>query len=150
LRRGRFLLVRADRGRDVMRRELEALGHHVTEVSAYSSRAADTIDPGTLSTLDSADIGWITVTSSFIAESAARLFGDRMRRWKIASLSPVTSATLEALGLTPTVEAASPTAGALAAAIAAWESALHSSQPVQPIENGQSPRSAAAGTPMAG
>jgi len=125
--------VRADRGRDVMRRELEALGHHVTEVAAYASRGIDAIDPASLSALDRAGIDWITVTSSFIAESAARLFGDRMRRWKIASLSPVTSGTLESLGLSPTVEAASPTAGALAAAIAAWESSPHSSQPAQPI-----------------
>jgi uroporphyrinogen III methyltransferase/synthase len=150
VRHGRFLLVRADRGRDVMRREFEALGHHVTEVAAYSSRAADTIDPATLSALDRAGIDWITVTSSFIAESAARLFGDRMRRWKIASLSPVTSATLESLGLAPTVEAASPTAGSLAAAIATWESSLHSSQPAGATKNDQPPHSAATSTPMAG
>jgi uroporphyrinogen-III synthase len=133
-----------------MRREFEALGHHVTEVAAYSSRAADTIDPATLSAVDRAGIDWITVTSSFIAESAARLFGDRMRRWKIASLSPVTSATLESLGLAPTVEAASPTAGSLAAAIATWESSLHSSQPAGATKNDQPPHSAATSTPMAG
>jgi uroporphyrinogen III methyltransferase/synthase len=134
VRHGRFLLVRADRGRDVMRREFEALGHHVAEVAAYSSRAADTMDPATLSALDRAGIDWITVTSSFIAESAARLFGDRMRRWKIASLSPVTTVTLQSLGLAPTVEAAEPTATALAAAVAAWESSLHSSQPAQALD----------------
>jgi uroporphyrinogen III methyltransferase/synthase len=150
VRRGRFLLLRADRGRDVMRRDLEALGHHVTEVAAYSSRAADSIDPTTLAALDRGGIDWITITSSFIAESAARLFGDRMRRWKIASLSPVTSGTLEALGLTPTVEAASPTAASLAAAIAAWESSSHSPQPAGATKNDQPPHSAATGAPTAG
>lgn len=129
---GRFLLVRADRGRDVMRRELEALGHHVAEVAAYSSRAVETIDADTLAAIDRGGIDWITVTSSFIAESAARLFGDRMRRWRIASISPITTAALVAQGLRPTVEAGQPTAAALAEAIAGWETAVvkaaHASQ----------------------
>jgi uroporphyrinogen III methyltransferase/synthase len=120
VRRGRFLLVRAGRGRDVMRRGLEALGHHVTEVAAYSSLGVNDIDPGMLAELERG-IDWITITSSFIAESAGRLFGDRLRHWKVASLSPVTTATLVAAGVTPTVEAARPTTAALVAAIAGWE-----------------------------
>ncbi len=143
LRQGRFLLVRADRGRDVMRRDLTALGHHVTEVAAYASRSVAALPPDTLSALDRAGVDWITITSSFIAESAARLFGDRLRRWKIASLSPVTSATLDSLGFPSTVEASRPTSAALAAAIAAWESAPSSAQPSQSAENGESPLSAA-------
>ena len=122
-RRGRFLLVRAGRGRDVMRRDLEALGHHVTEVAAYSSRGVDSIDPAMLAELEQG-VDWITVTSSFIAESAARLFGDRLRLWKVASLSPVTTATLVAAGVTPTVEASQPSTTALVSAIAGWE-AVH-------------------------
>ncbi|MEI7781865.1 MAG: uroporphyrinogen-III C-methyltransferase, partial [Planctomycetota bacterium] len=127
VRRGRFLLVRADRGRAVMRRDLESLGHHVTEVASYSSRSVESIDADTLAAIDRGGIDWITITSSFIAESAARLFGDRMRQWKIASISPVTSATLLQQGLRPTVEARQPTAAALADAIAAWERAQRTS-----------------------
>ena len=121
-RHARFLLVRASRGRDVMRRDLEGLGHHVTEVAAYSSLGVNDIDPGMLAELERG-IDWVTVTSSFIAESACRLFGDRLRRWKVASLSPVTTATLVAAGVTPTVEAAQPSTAALVAAITGWESA---------------------------
>lgn len=121
-RRARFLLVRADRGRDVMRRDLEALGHHVTEVAAYASLAVDALDPAALMALERG-VDWITVTSSFIAESALRLFGDRLRRWRVASLSPVTTATLAAAGVTPTVEAAEPSTAALVEAIAGWEAA---------------------------
>ncbi|MFM8435847.1 MAG: uroporphyrinogen-III C-methyltransferase [Planctomycetia bacterium] len=121
-RQARFLLVRASRGRDVMRRDLEALGHHVTEVAAYASLGVDAIDLATLAALDQG-VDWITVTSSFIAESACRLFGDRLRRWKVASLSPVTTATLAAAGVTPTVEAAQPSTAALVEAIVGWEAA---------------------------
>jgi uroporphyrinogen III methyltransferase/synthase len=119
-RGGRFLLVRADKGRDLLRRELEAHGHHVDEVVAYVSRPPQTVDPTTLATLE-ASVDWVTVTSSSIAESAVRLFGDRMRRWRIASISPITSAALERLDLRATVEADAATAAGIVAAIARWE-----------------------------
>ena len=122
-RRGRFLLVRANRGRDAMRRGLEDLGHEVVEVTAYSSACVDTIEPATLAMLDNASIDWITITSSFIAESALHLFGDRLRHWKIASMSSVTTATLQAAGVRPTAEAAVPTSVGLVEAIARWEAA---------------------------
>ena len=138
VRGGRFLLIRADRGRDVMRRELESLGHHVTEVAAYSSRGVESIDADTLAAIDRGSVDWITITSSFIAESAARLFGERMRRWKIASISPVTTATLLKQGLRPTVEAREPTAAALADAITGWETEQRSSSlPAQPSKSEQ-------------
>jgi len=123
VRRGRFLLVRADRGRDVMRVSLEAQGHHVTEVAAYTSRPVTALDDATRDTLDSTAIDWITVTSSSIAEAAARLFGPHLAHWRIASISPVTSAALIACGFPPTVEASEATSASLAAAMAAWEQA---------------------------
>lgn len=122
VRHGRFLLVRANRGRDVLRRGLEALGHHVTEVAAYASRMADPFDPETLAAL-ARGVDWVTITSSFIAESASRLLGDRLRTWKVASISPVTTATLMHAGITPTVEADRPTSEGLVAAITRWEAA---------------------------
>jgi uroporphyrinogen III methyltransferase/synthase len=132
--RGRFLLVRADKGRDVLRRGLEALGHHVDEVVAYESRAVESIDPADLAALDRLPIGWITLTSSSIAESAVALFGERLRRWKIASLSPVTSTALEQAGLRPTVEATEATAAGLVAAILRWEAS-----PAEPRPSAESP-----------
>ena len=122
VRQGRFLIVRADRGREVMRRELEALGHHVTEVAAYRSVAVETIAPETLAAIDRAGIDWITVTSSFIAEASARLFRDRLSTWKIASISPVTSSAVAAAGFAVTVEARQATGESLVEAIVAWES----------------------------
>jgi uroporphyrinogen III methyltransferase/synthase len=121
-RGGRFLLVRADKGRDLLRRDLEGRGHHVDEVVAYVSRPVESLDAATLAAVD-AGIDWVTVTSSSIAESAVRLFGDRMRGWRIASISGVTTAALRAAGLEPTVEAAEATAAGIVAAICGWESA---------------------------
>ena len=122
-RPARFLLVRANRGRDLMRRELESLGHVVTEVSAYSSEPAETLDETSVRAIDSMPIDWITVTSSLIAESSLRLFGPRLHQWRVASLSPVTSAALRSGGVEPTVEAATAVGKSLVAAMTAWEMA---------------------------
>ena len=121
MRKGRVLLVRADRGRDVMRRELESAGHAVTEVAAYTTQPLPALDAAAEAAIDRGGVDWITVTSAAIAESAARLFGERVRGWRVASISPVTSAALGGLGIAADCEAAVPTAGALVEAIVAWE-----------------------------
>ena len=60
-----------------------------TEVAAYASRPVDALDPATARRDRSqpASTGSRSRVPS-IAESAVRLFGDRLRRWRIASLSP--------------------------------------------------------------
>lgn len=120
-RRGRFLLIRADKGRDVLRRELEAAGHHVDEVVAYESRPVERLDAAVVDLVDRSGVDWITLTSPSIAESAVRLFGERLRGWRIASISPVTSAALVRAGWPPTAEAAEATVEGLVAAILRWE-----------------------------
>jgi uroporphyrinogen III methyltransferase/synthase len=50
-------------------------------------------------------IDWTTVTSSAIARSLAKLFGDTLKKTKIVSISPITSATLRELGFEPAAEA---------------------------------------------
>lgn len=122
-RGSRFLLVRANRGRDLMRRELESRGHVVVEVAAYSTEPVTALDPTTATALDQTRVHWLTVTSSLIAESSVRLFGERVREMRVASLSPVTSATLRQLGVEPTVEAQSARAGSLITAMIDWEAA---------------------------
>jgi len=114
---GRFLLVRADRGRDVLRQGLEARGHQVDQVAAYSSRPVPNIDLEARRTLQQFPCDWIVLTSSSIATAAVQLFGDQLTNWKIASISPVTSATLIAAGFPPTVEADEATTTSLLAAI---------------------------------
>jgi uroporphyrinogen III methyltransferase/synthase len=119
--RGRFLLVRADRGRDVLPRDLESRGHLVDEVVAYVSRPVEALAADALADLDRAGIDWITVTSPAIAAAAVKACGERLRHWRIASISPLTSAALQAAGFEPTAEAERATAGALVEAIAGWE-----------------------------
>ena len=62
-------------------------------------------------------IDWTTVTSSAIARSLARLFGESLQRTKLASISPITSATLRELGFEPAAEAKEYTMAGVVAAI---------------------------------
>ena len=145
----RFLLVRAAAGRDLLPRGLRAAGHHVDEVAAYASEPIAGLDDEAAAALAAGEGGWITVTSGAIAESAARLFGSRMREWRIASLSSVTSAVLRRFGLEPAVEAAEPSVAELVAAIVRQEQrsgAGPAGSPHQP----QPPQAAASSSAAAG
>jgi uroporphyrinogen-III synthase len=132
MRRGRVLVVRAESGRDVMRRLLSAEGHDVTEVAAYATVPRERLDDADRRVLHAHPVDWVTITSGSIAESAVRLFGDRMGSWKVASISPVTSRVLEGLGFPPDCEAETPTAQSLVAAIAAAESRFGARSPRDP------------------
>ncbi|MFH1923458.1 MAG: uroporphyrinogen-III C-methyltransferase [Planctomycetota bacterium] len=101
-----FLLARASRGRDLLAREIKAAGGSVDQVVVYSSEDVDEADPDVAAALSAGRIDWITVTSSAIADSLVRLFGDDLGRAKLASISPITSETLRKAGHEPAVEAA--------------------------------------------
>ncbi len=117
---GRFLLVRAASGRELLARELRSGGHAVDEVTAYAVEPIERLDAAGSESLppvsEEGDV-WITITSGAIAEAAVRLFGSRLRRWRIASLSPVTTAALRLWGLEPAVEADVATMEGLVSAI---------------------------------
>jgi uroporphyrinogen III methyltransferase / synthase len=114
----RFLLARASRGRDVLAEQLTAAGATVEQVVVYTSSDATEADPDVAALLRAGKIDWITVTSSAIARSLARLFGDDLRRAKLASISPLTSSVLRELGYQPAAEAVEYTLAGLTAAIA--------------------------------
>ena len=136
IRGGRFLLVRADRGREALRSGLLERGGHVDEVVAYSSQPETGFEPAVLESLPDAGRCWITLTSAAIVEAAVRLFGERMRSWRIASLSPVTTAALRRFGLEPDAEAEAATAEDLVAAICRQE---RDSAPPAPSESAAAP-----------
>ncbi|REK44520.1 MAG: uroporphyrinogen-III C-methyltransferase [Planctomycetota bacterium] len=100
-----FLLARASRGREVLADELTAAGADVTQVVVYESRDVSQPEPHLADALAGGKIDWITVTSSAIARSLVALFGEDLRRARLASISPVTSETLDQLGFAPDVEA---------------------------------------------
>ena len=113
----RFLLVRASRGRELLAERLQAAGGSVDEVVVYQSTDVEVADPEVDAALESGTIDWITVTSSAIARSLVAMFGERLRRARLVSISPVTSATLLDLGFSPQAEAAVYTMGGMVAAI---------------------------------
>ena len=98
-------MARASRGREVLSEELTAAGAHVEQVVVYSSTDVQEAGPAAKQSLEEGTIDWVTVTSSAIAKSLVRLFGDDLRRARLASISPITSETLRSLGHEPSVEA---------------------------------------------
>jgi uroporphyrinogen III methyltransferase/synthase len=115
----RFLLARASRGREVLAEELVAAGGIVEQVVVYSSRDIEQADEGIAAALSAGQIDWITVTSSAIARSLVRMFGDNLRKSKLASISPLTSEVLRQLGHEPAAEARDYTMDGLVQAIVA-------------------------------
>jgi uroporphyrinogen III methyltransferase/synthase len=101
----RFLLARASRGREVLAEQLRSAGAVVDQVVVYSSTDVDVADEQVAQRLAAGEIQWLTVTSSAIARSLAALFGEQLRKTRLASISPITSATLRELGYEPAVEA---------------------------------------------
>lgn len=106
--RGRkFLLARASRGRDVLGEGLKKAGGVVEEIVVYSSRDVDAADPQIAGMLADGQIDWAAVTSSSIARSLHRQYGELLNNTRLVSISPITSGVLRELGHAPAAEAAS-------------------------------------------
>jgi uroporphyrinogen III methyltransferase/synthase len=113
----RFLLVRASRGREVLADRLREAGREVDQIVVYSSTNVTEADQRVAQSMSDGAIDWVTVTSSAIARSLVDLFGDELRKAKLASISPITSGTLRDLGFEPTAEAGEYTIPGLVSAI---------------------------------
>ena len=106
----RILLARADRGRTVLKDELEQLAD-VDQVAVYHNADALALPESVTERITSGTIDWITITSPAIT---SRLHGlltaDARRRVgreiRLASLSPVTTDAARSLGWTVAAEAA--------------------------------------------
>lgn len=106
----KFLLLRADIARPVLRQRLEAAGaSEVRDMPIYETRPANALPPEVVNAMDAKQVDWITFTSSSTATHLAAMLGERYRERladvKIASIGPVTSETLSNLGLEPDVTA---------------------------------------------
>jgi len=117
----RFLLIRASRGREVLAERLAAAGAVVEQVVAYTSEDIRQPRPEVAEALTAGRIDWITVTSSAIARSLVALFGPALRNARLASISPITSKALDALGYPPAAEAVEYTMAGVVDAIVAAE-----------------------------
>ncbi len=80
--------------------------------------------------LSEGHIDWITVTSSAIARSLVRMFGAELRKSRMATISPITTAALGQLGYEVAAEAQTYTIEGIVAAIRAAQ--RHDSQPPTP------------------
>lgn len=119
----RVLLPRAAQTRDVLVRELERLGAHVTEVPAYTTRRVEDSADRLREALAAGIVDAVTFTSSSTARNFAALFSEAERRaWldgvTVASIGPVTAATAAEYGLVTHVMPKEYTIPALARAIA--------------------------------
>jgi len=100
----RVLLIRASRGRDVLRAGLSKAGADVQQVVVYRSQDIQTLSSSTREAVEQG-IDWVTFTSSAIARSSIGLLGQHLNGVKSVSISPVTSEMMRSLGFEPTVEA---------------------------------------------
>lgn len=106
----RFLLLRADIARPILRERLQQAGAaEVNDVPVYETRTAASLPPALLEALKDGQVNWVTFTSSSTARNFVTLLGSDYARQlqgvKLASIGPITTATIRELGLEPTVQA---------------------------------------------
>jgi uroporphyrinogen III methyltransferase/synthase len=109
---GRFLLLRTDIARPLLRERLKSAGAtEVRDVPVYETRRAESLPSELTEALNAGEVNWVTFTSSSTASNFVALLGpnhaQQLAGVKIASIGPITTATLKELGLTPTVQAES-------------------------------------------
>lgn len=97
----RVLLARASRGREVLAEMLTAAGANVEQAVVYESRDVTAIDEELAVEIRSGQIDWVTVTSPAIARSLAKMFGQSLRKTKLATISPLTAEVARELGFEP-------------------------------------------------
>jgi len=102
----RFLLPRADIGRPVLRARLERAGAaHVRDLVLYETRRVERLPDAVLELLAQRRVNWITFTSSSTASNLVQMLGanyaDVLSDVRLASIGPITSASLQAHGLVP-------------------------------------------------
>ena len=123
----RVLLARADRGRTILKEELERVAE-VEQVAVYRNADAEALPPDVLARTEEGSVDWITLTSSAIAERFFALLPDAARdrvsggQIRLATISPVTSAAVARLGWPVAAEATTYTWDGVVAAIVAAES----------------------------
>lgn len=120
----RVLLPRAAETRDLLVRELTALGAAVTEVPAYRTRSATEEAPGLREALAEGRVDVVTFTSSSTVRSFCALFGAAelprlMAGVTVACIGPITRATAQGRGLVPRIVPTDYTIPGLARAIVA-------------------------------
>lgn len=106
LRGKRILIPSAAETRDVLPGALEELGARVEVVTAYRNVIPEEAVRDASAVLSESAPDWATFASSSAVEHAVQLAGTEvLARMKIASIGPITSASLRKHGLSPHIEA---------------------------------------------
>ncbi|MGO8762575.1 MAG: uroporphyrinogen-III C-methyltransferase [Desulfobaccales bacterium] len=118
----RLLLARAEQARDVLPQGLTELGLKFDVVPVYRALPPASVPPEAAAVLSEGRVDILTFTSSSTVHNFARLVGqDRFQTLAasaaVASIGPITTATLSGYRITPQIEPAVFTIPALAAAI---------------------------------
>jgi uroporphyrinogen III methyltransferase/synthase len=119
-----LLLARADRGRDALPQALRDAGIACDELTVYRSVDETAIDSTISDRIARGEVGWIILTSSAIARTLVRLLPEAARAAlcrtaPLATLTPVTTATLRELGYSVDVESPDITLAGLVVALCA-------------------------------
>ena len=118
----KMLLARAQIAREVLPEGLVRLGAQVDVAPVYKSRLPREIPPEAEAALQEGQVDILTFTSSATVHNFVKLLGQERfqalaAKAVVASIGPITSATLKEYGLTPQIEPADYTIPALVAAI---------------------------------
>ena len=118
----KMLLARAQIAREVLPQGLVRLGAKVEVGPVYKARPPREIPPEAAAALNEGRVDILTFTSSATVHNFVKLLGkERVQVLAapavVASIGPITSATLKEYGLTPQIQPADFTIPALAAAI---------------------------------
>ena len=119
----RILIPRAAEARPVLPDGLRERGADVVEVAAYQTVQDGSGAEGVREKLDAGEIDWVTFTASSTVRSFASLLGPDPGKARVASIGPITSATVRELGMRVDVEAAEYTIPGLVQALCAAEGA---------------------------
>jgi uroporphyrinogen III methyltransferase/synthase len=115
----RFLLLRADIARPLLKERLQEAGaQSVLDIPIYETRSVGEFPAEVKAAIENDQIDWITFTSSSTVKNfLSAMEGLKPSRAKFASIGPVTSATMRSVNLEPTVEAKQFTIAGLVSAI---------------------------------
>ncbi|MEM8738754.1 MAG: uroporphyrinogen-III C-methyltransferase [Planctomycetota bacterium] len=115
----RCLLLRADIARPRLPEVLREAGAEVDDLTVYRTRRPAALSEDVLEAIRGG-VDWVTFTSSSTVRNLMELLGEERRRLegvRVASIGPVTSATVRELGLTVAVEAETAGVESLLAAV---------------------------------
>lgn len=123
----RVLWARANRGRDVLPTELQAAGAMLEQIVVYRNIDVDALPEQELAAVERGELDWIGLSSPSIARSLARLLTPAAlaqlgKSVRLVSISPVTTAAAQDVGLPISAEAATYTWNGICEAVIRAES----------------------------